>query len=524
MQILLTNAHVLTMDASIQNADTVLIESNKILAVGKSTEVTYLAKANAQKINLNGKSVLPAFIDTHTHFYELARKKFEINLDSAKSLADVHALLEKFANSINPEIEYIGGSGWDKNIYSDLGTFDKTTLDKYFPNTPVAIFSRDYHTILANSKALEKAGINKNTKNPEGGKIGHYPNGEPNGFLYEKAWDFIVNSAVDLPINLQKQAVKLTVEECYQYGIGFIHAMESQKRFDLYKNMVENDNLNFRFCWHFPSADIDEMIAKQTKSYTGNGKLIIGGMKIFMDGSVGSQSAYMYDKYPNTDSYGSMILSKNELTDLVEKAAKKGISSSIHAIGDKCVNIVVDVLASSAKKYPKLMHRIEHLQAINDRDIEVLKNSNIFIAAQPVHIKADIPVLQKQWPVAKKISYRFKTLENAGVVMGFGSDAPVETINPFEGIYAAIERKYLNNPSNKSWQAGECLSTLSALKGYTINAAKASRSEKILGSITPGKLADIIVIDKINFDNAEFWLGQKSLLAIINGEIVYNNL
>ena len=265
------------------------------------------------------------------------------------------------------------------------------------------------------------------------------------------------------------------------------------------------------------------MIAQKVTSYSGTESLKIGGQKIFMDGALGSQTALMYEPYTGTNNYGTSIYSEEELQTIITKGAEHKISSSIHAIGDKCCHQVITAIAKCRNIDTTLRHRIEHLQCVRPEDYQIIKDNNIYLALQPIHLRYDIDSIQKYTKSAAQYTYSFKDLIDIGISCGFGSDAPVEIINPFQGIYAAIMRKSMNDPTKPSWRPEQTISTLQALKAYTAWAAKASASEHIRGQIKEGYLADLIVIDDFSQASPEFWLSAKSLLTLIDGEVVYKD-
>lgn len=513
MKTLFFNGKVLFSEP--ENPRYVLVDGNTITYVGN--EQPLFAYEACNKVDLQGKILLPAFIDTHTHFFELARKRVEIDLSPAKNLTDVAEILEKVAKNKRDDLYWLGGSGWNKNIYPDAEKFNRYFLDKYFPSQPVVLNSKDFHTILCNSKALELSGIVRSSNAPQGGRIGKFGNGEPDGFLYEKAWDLI--RAEEMPEQIKEEVVKKTVQDCYRLGLAGVHVMENESKFGLYEKLVAA-GMNFRFCWHFPAEISAKMIESGITSYSGSEYLKYGGQKIFMDGSIGSHSALMYDAYPD-GSYGNSIFSEEELKRMVEEGAKHDIASSVHAIGDRCVHIVANVLAESKERYPHIFHRIEHLQAIDREDISRVAKAGIYAAMQSVHIAADVRNIKKNWQQAERKSYLFKTLLANNVMIGNGSDAPVESINPFLGIYSAITRKYEHNPQEESWLPAERISSELALKTYTVFAAYASQSQRVRGQIKCGYLADLLVIDDFYNQPDEFWLTAESKLTLINGEAVY---
>lgn len=526
MRKLIFNGKIYTMDSADSIAEALLIKDNVIEKVGNTKAIlTYLAEhkiADYEKIDLQGKVLLPGMIDTHTHFFEVAKTKIAIDLSPAKSLAEVGEILTDFKKKMSSDLKWVGGSGWNKNIYPDLEGFDKYFLDAIFPDIPVSLESKDFHSKWCNSLALERAGITKDTPNPLGGIIGRFENGQPNGFTHEKAWELIDKVVPPYPLDLALKAIKMTIAECYTLGLTGVHVMEAEDRFEYYRQVLASGT-KFRFCWHFPNAILDKMIANKITSYSGTESLKIGGQKIFMDGALGSQTALMYEPYTDTDNYGTSIYTEEELQAMIKKGAENGISSSIHAIGDKCCHQVITAIAKCREIDTSLRHRIEHLQCVRPSDYQAIKENNIFVALQPIHLRYDINSIQKFTKSAEKYTYNFQDLIDMGISYGFGSDAPVEIINPFQGIYAAIMRKSMNDPTQPSWRTDQAVSVLDAIKGYTSRAAQGSASENIRGKIKTGFLADLIVIDDFSRKAAEFWLSAKSLMTIIDGEIVYKD-
>jgi predicted amidohydrolase YtcJ len=529
MEYIFYNGIILTMDGT-EEPQAVLVKDSYIACIGTVRECRKMASVKVETIDLDGNVLLPGFIDTHTHFFEYAKTFVAVDLSPAESVDDFRRILVQYRANMPSGINWVGGSGWNKNIYPDLTGFNKHLLDEIFPDIPVSLESKDFHSKICNSLALERAGITRETPDPAGGRIGRFPDGEPDGFTYEKAWELIDRVVPPYPENIAKEAVKKAQEECYRYGLTAIHSMENADKFELYRKMIEEKDLKLRVCWHFPSNLLDEMIRNDVTSYSGGELLKTGGMKIFMDGSLGSQSAWMYEPYDGTTLTGMPLLSESELYNLVKRAAEHGISSTIHGIGDRCNHVILSVIERVNKELgSRLPHRIEHLQCIREEDYQLINENNVYCAVQPVHIKADVQNIKKYWSHVEKNVYPLKSLLETGVTLGFGSDAPVETINPFEGVYAALERKYRNDPDEEGWQTEQCLGVMEAIRGYTIEAAKGSKSEELRGSITEGKLADLIVIEELpgvatNGKDYASWLVAETKLTMINGEIVRNLL
>ena len=518
---LLLNGLIYSMQSCPPFLGHILIKEDKIFALN---EEALAAKDSATEVfDLKQKAVIPGLVDTHTHFFEYAKRRVLIDLSATNNLDEVAKVFQTYCDNKPSYVNWIGGSGWNKNLYPSLEGFNRYFIDRFFPDIPVSLESKDMHSKWCNSRALQIAGISKNTPDPEGGRIGRFVNGEPDGFLYERAWELISRVQPDFDSFVKKDIVKQAVEDSWKYGLTGIHVMEEEEAFLCYQQLV-NEGLNFRFYWHFPSAMLDTMIDRGVQSYTGSDHLKICGMKIFMDGSLGSQTAWMYDAYPNSTNFGIHSWSTTQLYSMVEKASRHNISSSIHAIGDRCVHEVLSVIDRVQTEQGKyLPHRIEHLQCIGNEDIALLQKTGARVAVQPVHIAGDVHLIQQYWPCLQEQTYAFQTLIQNGICLAFGSDAPVETINPCLGVYAAMERRYQNNPQNQQWMQKECLTLEQALLGYTRRAAEISNSQHSLGIIDVGKQADIVVLENFEKEPTEYWLQTQSQMTMIDGNIVYIN-
>lgn len=520
-EFLFYNGKVLTQDEANPSPEAVLIQNGKIKALGSYNMLKNELHNSANSLNLEGRVLMPAIIDAHTHFFEMVKYSTFLDLSTAKSVEDISVLVQNYRQTVKPNCQWIRGWGWDLNKYQDANLLDRHFLDRVFPDIPVTFDSHDLHSKWCNSLALKIANINKDTPNPPGGSIGKDKNGELTGFLFELAWELINRVIPEFSDSEKQELVKHSAENMWQYGISGVNVMEGKDRYLIYKDIAES-GFPFRFFWHFPSDCLDEIIEYKSKYYHESEMIKTCGMKVFMDGSLGSHTAYMFDPYPDSDNYGTTAMSFDNLYYLMKKAALHDIPTTVHSIGDRCSYEIIKLFIKLKKETnPTLNHRIEHLQALRPQDMALLKESGVSCAMQPIHMKADIEYIDQLWPNASKYAFPLKTLMDNNIPLAFSSDAPVETINPFEGIYSAIERKYKNNPDNPSWYPNERISDLQALKAYTLGSAKLSGAEANLGSISIGKSADLIVIDNFFEENTNFWLTAKSKFSMIHGEIVY---
>lgn len=524
MSYILTNAQILSMagsSRSFERADSILIEAGLIRALGSIADCKLAAKSSPEVIDIQGKVVLPALCDAHTHIVELAKSRFQLKLSNLTSIQAIKEAAHNYrkANPILPE--WILGDGWDVNILDEPQALTRRLLDELFPDKPVALYSKDYHAKWCNTLALKLSGLLHPPASMQH-LVKQDSEGIATGIIYEDATLHIERFYTPANPELIQNALKTELQELASLGIGSFHSMEGSSATEALQTAQQN-GANFKCVWHFPLDMLDEMIAQGIRSYQAQGQFTIGGVKLFADGALGSQTAAMFAPYSNSDgNTGILRHSEAELDEIVSKAAKAGISSTIHAIGDRAVHTVIKVL--KRHQAPNLLHRIEHLQCIRDEDLGELQDSSIALSVQPVHLANDIPSIQNYWQNIQHQAYRFKDLASMENPLAFGSDAPIETINPFAGIYAATQRKQHNDPQATSWMPQQLIEPFDALKAYTLGAAQLSASQHLRGSLEPGKEANICVIDDWRNQPPDFWLTQRSYLTMIDGKIIHNKI
>lgn len=524
MDYIFTNGYILNTSKQAYEANSVLTHNGKIAMIGTEHNCRMAASQAYEIIDLDGRLLLPGLVDSHTHYVELAKSDILVNLRNCYSLEDIRTYLINYRDNLSWNPAWILGDYWDRNRLSEPMKLNREFLDKIFPDKPVALMSKDYHSKLCNSLALKLAGINETTPDPYGGRIERCEKGIPTGVLYETAVALLDAYIVPLPEDIILQAIQNSVGKMHRQGLVGFHIMEKKHSRDL---LLKASHLGSKFslCWHFQVEELDYAATEGRKSYEGDDYYQTGGMKIFGDGSLGSRTAAMHAPYPGEpDNLGILRYTDAELYQLMSSAAENGFSSTIHAIGNRCVRQVIDTARKINTAFPdaQLMHRIEHVQSICTEDIPRLKASGLFASVQPLHLANDIPMIDAYWHDIEDQVYSFKSMLQAGVPLGFGSDAPIESINPFLGIYSAVERRFALNPNATIFRPDQVLSPIQAIIGYTLGAAQSSRMEHKRGSIEPGKLADLTVIDDYRQQPSTFWLNASSHLTMIAGEIVHS--
>ncbi len=526
MDYLFVNGKVFNSDSASYEPKSVLVSGKHIACLGTENECRQRARSRYEVINLNGKLLLPAFTDSHTHFVELAKSRILVNLIDCRSIDEIVSNLWNYREGLNWDPAWILGGSWDRNKLEHPELLNRHLLDKVFPNKPVALMSKDYHSKLCNSKALELAGINSGISDPTGGRIERDSHGNPTGILFETAGEMVDKFIVPLPSEQIVMAIQQSVTAMYPLGLVAFHSMESMRSRDLLLQ-AQRQGSNFRFCWHFPVDELTHVCSEPFHSYEGEGNYQIGGMKIFGDGSLGSQTAAMFAPYPGSkDNYGILRYSDAELFSLMQQAAELGFSSTIHAIGNKAVSQVIEATLklNSIPSSKPLMHRIEHVQSIRQEDIERLKKASLFASVQPLHLANDVPMIEQYWHNIHEEVYSFGSLLQAGIPLGFGSDAPIESINPMLGIYSAVYRRPMLDHTSKPFRPSQALTPEQAIISYSHGAARASKLEQYTGSIAISKQADLIVLDDYTQQDGTYWLDARSNLTMFAGEIVYSTL
>jgi len=502
-RLVLYNGKLHTQDPDYPQATAVAIRDGRILAVGSDAEIESLTSPNTQAIDLKGRLVLPGFTDCHIHFQEYALRRSQVILDGVDDWQEVQRRIRAGVEHANPG-EWVLGGGWNQNLWGDGTLPSKANLDDISPQNPVALSRTDGHSMWVNSLALKKAGITAETPDPPKSRIDRDPDsGEPTGILREwKAIRLIQDVIPEPDDETIATALRESITEAHRLGLTGIHEMrvEGEKKPALraFLRLRQWGELPLRVACMIPVEYLGEAIALGLGSGFGDATLCIGGVKLFADGSMGSGTAWMLEPFGGSDdNYGLVVTPKEELSDVARRAQATGISLAIHAIGDRAVRTVLDVLTEIQRGQPSaLRHRIEHVQCIHPSDVHRLAKLGVIASMQPPHIMDDWAVADRVWGKRGQYAYAFRSLLDAGTHLAFGSDCPVAPLNPLLGIQAAVLRQDRKGEPEGGWYPGERLTVAEAVRGYTLGAAYAVGLEDVLGSITPGKLADMVVLSR----------------------------
>ena len=506
-----TNATIYTADKSKPWADFIIIENNKILFVGtinNNDDKTFLEsffKLADEIIDLDNKLVLPGFIDSHAHIIMGGFYILSTDLSKVKSKNEFIDVIKEYIKN-NPNKPVYGGNFNQQNW--DIKEFPKKNwVDEFTPNIPVFLHRMDYHSALANSFVLNLAGITKDTPNPEGGEIVKDPiTGEPTGMLKDKAMDLVAECLPERTEQEYFDACTATMNLAKKFGVTSIHDIAYKNDFKIFQKLLKNDKLTVRIYTRLPIDKCESLIECEFENNFGNELLKLGGLKAFADGSLGSYTALFFDPYDDDKtSYGlaTDILNNGFLNKWAILCDKNNLQLSIHAIGDKAISLILDI----AEKIEELngkkdrRFRIEHSQHIKKEDLNRYITNNIISSMQPYHLFDDGCWAKNKIGVERvKNTLAFNSFIQNNIKVCFGSDFPVATMNPILGIYAAVTRHTADGLNPNGLIPEEKITPQQAVDAYTINAAFAAFEENIKGSITPGKLADFVVLSKNIFN------------------------
>jgi predicted amidohydrolase YtcJ len=528
--LLLFNAHVYTMDAQHPQAQAVAIAGNRILAVGGDADLRPLLRRGGQKVDLRGRPVIPGLIDAHIHFgwYSLGIYQSRVDLDNVPTLAEALARVAERART-RPPGQWIQGSGWNKNVWPSPTFPTAADLDTVAPDHPVALRDKSHHATWVNSHALKLAGITSSTPDPSGGEIVRGEEGQPTGILLETAGGLVSQVIPEPDVETMAQALRQGIAEAHRLGLTGIHDPGHPTVFAALQVLRARGELSLRALVHVPSDGLQAAIDLGLRSGLGDELVRVGGLKIFADGALGPQTGHMLAPYEGTsENLGIPTHTADELRELVRRARAAGISVAVHAIGDAANRAVLDAIEKTqqdpgATRYQTLPNRIEHVQLLHPDDVPRLAGLGVVASMQPIHATSDMEMAERHWGRRCNLAYAWRSVLDSGAVLAFGSDCPVETLDPLPGIHAAVTRRRADgSPGPEGWIPEQRLSVAEAVQAYTLGAAYASGEARVKGSLAPGKLADLVVLsDDIFCVEPTKILDTQVQMTLWDGRIVY---
>ena len=527
------NGPIYTLDPAAPRAQALAVRDGRVLAVGSEGKIQALVGGRAEPINLRSRALIPALTDAHVHFtwYALGRRHLRLegidNLDLAiRRVADASAAL--------PDGAWLLGGGWDHTLWG--GRWPRAEdIDVLTPDRPVLLTRKDGHSAWVNSRALELAGITENTPDPPGGSIQREKK-HATGMLVENALDLVRRHIPAATQDDRLAAICDAMVEAHSYGMAGVQippglsAGDGALTLADYQLLRARGQLKLRCLAHIGLDGLDDALRLGMRSGLGDRWLRIGGVKMFADGSLGSETAEMLSHYEGRRHLGTATMATEDLNDAVSRALSGGISVTIHAIGDAANRRVLDAIEQAIEDRRQAMgalssavpNRIEHAQIVHPQDIPRFARLGVIASMQPIHATADMETADRLWGDRCASAYAWKSLQDAGATLAFGSDAPVEALNPWLSIHAAVTRQRPGNIPPGGWYPEQRIDITSALRGFTVGAAAAAGTAHEQGLLAPGMLADLALLSHDPFKIAAADLHTvASELTMIEGEVVW---
>ena len=477
----------------------VLIENGKVKKLDPESP-----RADAV-VDGHNNVLLPGLIDAHGHLLGLGSSLLEVDVRESKSAQDAAKLAAAYAFA-NPEQRWITGSGWNQEMWPDRSFPDAGILDKAIPRRPVWLTRVDAHAGWANSAALKLAGITRDTPDPVGGKIMRDADGNPSGVLIDNAMGLMEKVMPAPGAELYHQQLNAAGQHLLSVGITAMHdAGVPHQVYDFYLARAAEQSLPVRIYAMVSATDKDlDAMLDNGPVRSSDDFLFIRSVKAYGDGALGSRGAALLAPYTDDPHQTGLLLTQpEEMAPLFSKVMNAGFQLNFHAIGDRANRMALDQFEKEMKKHPDadFRNRIEHAQVIHPDDLPRFAELGVLPSMQPTHATSDKNMAEDRLGKDRMAgAYAWKTLLDSGIPIPLGSDFPVELANPFYGIHAAVTRQDRNNQPVKGWYAHEAMTVQQAFRGFTLDAAYAAHMEDSLGTLTPGKWADFILVDQDIFD------------------------
>ena len=537
--LVIINSRIYTVDPNNHLAEAVAVQNGKIIAVGSNSEISGYIGEETKQLNLEGKYVYPGFVEGHAHIMGVGQNLINVDLRSVKSYGElVDAVAERAKET--PEGEWIVGRGWhqDKWISSPEDMFrgfpTHEELSEAVPNHPVWLKHASGHAGLANARAMELAGVNAETDDPNGGEIFKGLGGNPTGLFNETAQGNITRVIPDESPERRKRVFALALQACRENGLTAFHQAGSGPRdITLFKEFKEAGDLTIRLHVMLNGRDdglLDNYFTSGPEIDTLDQLLNVRAVKLYSDGALGSRGAWLLKEYTDAPGiFGHNVTPMERIEDVTMRATAAGFQVCTHAIGDRGNREVLDIYEKAFQAYPEITRdhrfRIEHAQHINGNDIPRFASLGVIPAMQAIHMSSDRP-----WAIyrlgrfrIKEGAYVWQKLLQSGARIVNGTDAPVEPINPLPSFYASVSRRTLEGAPEGGYEPDQKMTREQALRSYTLDAAYGAFQEEVTGSVEKGKLADFTVLDRdiMTIEEKDI-LKTKVLMTIVGGKVVYN--
>lgn len=526
----ITNANIYTLEPRQPTSHALLIDRGQVVGIGDAASSLAGGMSKVEKLDMGGRTILPGLTDAHIHLEHYALGLQKIDCETNTKAECLRRVAERVEHS-QPG-EWILGHGWNQNVWPE-GFGSAAELDQVVPNHPVYLTAKSLHAAWANSAALRLANLNDATPDPAGGSLGRDAHGRLNGILFENAMGLLERAIPEAHIDQVEAAIWGSLPNLWRFGLTGVHDFDRRRCFMALQNLHKRGELKLRVVKSLPLEDLPHAVALGLQTGYGDEYLMIGSVKGFADGALGPQTAAMLAPYEGKpENRGMLLLDAEELVERGRPAVENGLSLAMHAIGDRANHEVLKAYAQlrvveaglpGYKPEHPLRHRIEHVQVLHPQDSLRLAELGVIASMQPIHATSDMLMADRFWGSRAALSYAWRTQLAAGAALAFGSDAPVESPNPFWGLHAAVTRQRLDgSPAPEGWYPEQRLSLLEALQAYTSGPAYAAGREQVQGRLAAGYFADLLVLDEDPFTSSPESLVQLAPVGtMVGGEWVF---
>ena len=482
-------ARVWTDGAVRTNADCVAIGGGRVLAIGREAELRSRAGTATRTLDAAGATVTPGLVDAHLHLVQWAIALGELSLMDCASAAEAASRVARFAIE-RPGLGPVIGRGWDANAWAHRP--ERGALDRACAARPVLLHSKDFHALWVNGAALTACGITRSTADPNGGRIERDPAGEPTGVLLEHAVQLCARLLASHDA-ADAAAVEHALPRLHAFGITGVHDFEGPAAQRVLREVCARGGTRLRVLMHLAHSELDAAIGLGLTSGTGDDAFRIGAVKLFADGTLGSRTASLLAPYAGSAQSGMDLLPPAELSSLVSRAVRAGLSVAIHAIGDRAVRASLDAYEAAGAALARLAlpPRIEHVQLVDPADLPRFARLGVAASMQPSHAISDAALADQHWGARVAHAYPWRELRDHGALLAFGSDAPVEPPDAAEGLRAAVTREVPGRA--QAFTPQQCVSLDAALTAYTEGPARLAGAWPRTGTLREGAAADVVV-------------------------------
>jgi predicted amidohydrolase YtcJ len=520
-----------TVDEAHPRAQGVAVRGDRIVCVSTNEEVARWIGPGTRTIDLGGRIVIPGLIDSHVHMEWYGRSQEEIDLHGARSYDEAVSRVEARVRGVAPG-EWMFGHGWDQTDWKDSRLPSHGKLSAISPDNPVWLVRGDGHSGLANARAMEIARIARHTPDPDGGEILRDPDtGALTGVLVDRGMQLVAEHFPTASSEDTTRHILKAADDAVSVGLTGVHdAGITYETIEIYKRLAGDRRLRPRVYAMLGGFDrfLDDYFRLEPIIGHADHHFTMRSIKLAIDGAMGSRGALLFEDYSDRPGHrGIAIRDSRLIASIAAEALKRGFQVNVHAIGDLGNHTVLNAFEEALAKHSKNDHRfrIEHVQLISLEDIPRFKRLGVIPSMQQTHATSDIPWAEARvGPERVKGNYAWRKLLDSGSILAGGSDFPIESINPLRSLYAAVTRQSADGHPPGGWHPEERMTLEEALKSFTLWAAYAAFEERLKGSITPGKLADLVVLSKdIMRIPPQELLTTEVLMTIVGGEIVYRS-